>query len=188
MAFTGGALAIEQAVGARYTHPRMSILEPLFEALNRANVRYVVVGGVAVVLHGYPRLTHDVDLIVDLAPEEAERTIEVLTALGLRTRVPLDPSGFADASIRAGWARDKHLIAFSLWDPVNPLRVVDLFIEHPIPFDALWEQSEIVELDTTTVRIASLPHLIELKRIAGRRRDRDDIEALELIQKERDRK
>ena len=39
----------------------MSLFEPIFEALNRQNVRYVVVGGVAVVLHGHARLTADLD-------------------------------------------------------------------------------------------------------------------------------
>jgi tRNA nucleotidyltransferase/poly(A) polymerase len=53
------------------------LFEPLFDALNRAHVRYVVVGGVALVLHGYPRLTVDVDLVVDLAPEEADKAIRV---------------------------------------------------------------------------------------------------------------
>lgn len=46
----------------------MSLLEPLCQALNRADVRYVVVAGVATVLHGFARLTADVDLVVDLAP------------------------------------------------------------------------------------------------------------------------
>src|SRR5439155_1529323 len=41
----------------------VSLFEPLFEALNTAEVRYVVVGGFAVVLHGHARLTADIDLI-----------------------------------------------------------------------------------------------------------------------------
>ncbi len=42
----------------------MSIYQPLFRALNESEVRYVVVGGVATVLHGYARFTADIDLIV----------------------------------------------------------------------------------------------------------------------------
>jgi hypothetical protein len=44
----------------------MAIFAPLFDALNKANIRYVVVGGLATVLHGYVRLTVDIDLAVDL--------------------------------------------------------------------------------------------------------------------------
>ncbi|OGR91725.1 MAG: hypothetical protein A2V88_09150 [Elusimicrobia bacterium RBG_16_66_12] len=51
----------------------MALFEPIFDALNRAGVRYVVVGGLATVLHGYARLTVGIDLIVDLAPDEARK-------------------------------------------------------------------------------------------------------------------
>lgn len=47
----------------------MSLYVPVFEALNDMQVRYVVVGGLATVLHGYARLTADIDLMVDLEPE-----------------------------------------------------------------------------------------------------------------------
>ncbi|MGH7318339.1 MAG: hypothetical protein ACRELA_01720 [Candidatus Rokuibacteriota bacterium] len=54
--------ALPSGRGARY-NPPVAILEPVFKALNDSGVRYVVVGGLAVVLHGHARLTVDVDLI-----------------------------------------------------------------------------------------------------------------------------
>ena len=57
----------------------MSLFEPLFDALNAAEVRYVVVGGLAAVLHGHARLTADIDLVVDLTPDEAKKAIQTLT-------------------------------------------------------------------------------------------------------------
>ncbi|MBI2878601.1 MAG: hypothetical protein HYY19_02645, partial [Candidatus Rokubacteria bacterium] len=51
----------------------------------------------------------------------------------------------------------------------------------PIDFDELWSRSDIIELSHTTVRIASIPDLIRLKRLAGRAQDLADIEALEII-------
>ncbi len=159
----------------------MSILEPLFEALNLARVRYVVVGGVAVVLHGYARLTNDLDLAVDLAPQEAGKAIDTLTQFGLRPQAAVKAGDFSDPAQRERWVLEKRLVVFSLWDPSNPMRVVDLFVQNPIPFDDLWNRSELVQLDNTSVRIAAIPDLIALKRLAGRERDREDIEALELI-------
>ena len=56
----------------RYT-ARVSRFEPIFDPLNRTGVRYVVVGGRATVLHGFARLTADVDPIVDLSPLEEKK-------------------------------------------------------------------------------------------------------------------
>ena len=50
----------------------------LCDALNRAGIKYIVVGGCAVILHGYYRTTHDIDLIVDTAPETIRKMKEVL--------------------------------------------------------------------------------------------------------------
>ena len=160
-------------------------LEPIFIGLNDAGVRYVIVGGLATVLHGFSRLTHDVDLAVDLVPAEAARVIEVLTGMGFCPRAPVDAHDFARAEVRASWLREKNMLVFSLYDPENPLRVVDLFVANPIEFEELWRGAEKVALQTTTVRIASTDHLIEMKRQAGRPRDLLDIEALELIRREK---
>jgi hypothetical protein len=81
----------------------VALFEPLFDALNRADVRYVVVGGVAVVLHGFARLTGDVDLAIDLQPAEARKAVATFGQLGLRPRLPVDLMQFADPSVRTTW-------------------------------------------------------------------------------------
>jgi hypothetical protein len=159
----------------------VALLEPIFDALGRARARYVVVGGLAVVLHGVPRLTADVDLAVDLAPDEARRAIGALVGLGFRARPPVEPYAFADAAVRNEWIREKGMRVFSMWDPAQPLREVDLFVEHPVEFEGLWTRAEVMSLGATGVRVASIPDLIALKRIAGRPQDVADIEALEAI-------
>lgn len=159
----------------------MALFEPLFDALNRAPVRYVVVGGFATVLHGHARLTADVDLVIDLSPEGARRAIETLTGLGFRPRAPVEPLAFTDPAIRRQWVLEKGMRVFSMWDPANPMREVDLFAENPIDFEALWERSELIQLSQTVVRVASIADLIQLKRLAGRPQDLADIEALEMI-------
>ena len=78
----------------------MSFFEDFFQTLNEDGIRYVVVGGVAVVLHGHPRMTADIDLVVDLEPGAAKQTIRTLTRMGLRPRVPVEPEAFADATQR----------------------------------------------------------------------------------------
>ena len=159
----------------------MAVFEPVFHALNDAGVRYIVVGGLAVVLHGHARLTVDVDLVVDLDEMQARKAIVALVGIGLRPRIPVNPGDFAIPTIRAGWIRDRGMQVFSMHDPVNPLRVVDLFADYPLPFDELWSRSREFELLDTTVRVASIPDLIRMKRLTGRPQDQSDIEKLEAI-------
>jgi predicted nucleotidyltransferase len=159
----------------------MALFDPLFKALNDAGVRYVVVGGLAVVLQGHARLTVDVDLVVDLDEDQSMRAIDALVSMGLRPRIPVNPRDFADRSVREGWIRDRGMQVFSMYDPSNPLRVVDLFVHHPIPFEDLWSRSERIEIRDTSVQVASIPDLIQLKRLAGRPQDMADIERLEAI-------
>jgi len=155
----------------------------MFQILNSARVRYVVVGGLATVLHGYARLTADVDLAVDLAPEEATKMIRTLVTNGFRPQVPVSPEAFADPDAREVWLRDKHMMAFSLVDQANPMRVVDLLLKPDVPFETLFARSVEVALNDTMIRIASVDDLIALKRHAGRPQDLADIEQLEAIRR-----
>ncbi len=159
----------------------MSIFEPILARLNAEGGRYVIVGGLAVVLHGHPRLTVDLDLVVDLAPDAARRTLAGLLALGFRPLAPVDAYEFADAAKRRIWTEQKGMRVFSLYDPENPLRTVDLFVDSPIQFEELWSRSELVQLRSVKVHVASLPDLIRMKRLAGRDQDLEDVLKLEEI-------
>jgi hypothetical protein len=162
-----------------------SIFEPVIAALEDAQVRYVVVGGVAVVLRGHPRLTADLDLAIDLAPEEASRAVAVLLGLGLRPRAPVDAADLADPAARTAWIESKGMTVLSFWDPGRPLRVVGVFVEDQIPFDELWERSDGMALGTVTVRVASVADLIRMKEAAGRTQDIEDVAALRAIEDDR---
>jgi len=156
----------------------VSIFEPILERLSERGGRFVVVGGLAVVLHGHPRLTVDLDLAVDLEAEAARRTIEALTSLGLRPLAPVAAVDFADPARRREWVEQKGMRVFSLFDPEDPLRIVDLFVEAPIDFESLWSNARLVELGRVSVRVASIADLVRMKRMAGRAQDLDDIERL----------
>ena len=65
-----------------------------------------------------------------------------------------------------------------------PGRSVDVFVREPFGFDELWSQSVLREVQGVPVHIASIPHLVAMKRTAARPRDLDDIAALEQIARE----
>ena len=157
-------------------------LESLFRELNDQGGRYIVVGGLAVVLHGHLRATGDIDLLVDFEAGQVARTLAVLEGAGFQPYVPVPASDFADPAKRAAWVRDKGMLVFSL-RPTSGVPMVDLFLEHPISFDQVWGRSLEVLMRGVPVRIASIDDLIALKRLAGRPEDLTDIEALSAIKR-----
>lgn len=158
-----------------------SSIERVLTALNEARVRYLVVGGVAVVLHGHLRTTADLDLVVQLSADNARRATQALMALGYRPRAPVPISQFADEAIRSKWIAEKGLSVFSLWHPTDPGLEVDLFVEEPFEFDDVWARAVIASLDSTTAPVVGIADLVAMKRAAGRPQDLSDAEALEAI-------
>jgi hypothetical protein len=154
----------------------------LFATLEARKLRYVVVGGLALVLHGVDRLTADIDLAVDLAPEAAGNLIATLLGTGYRPAAPVDARLFADPAMRTVWRRERGMQVFSLWDTTGARPTIDLFTEAVIPFEDLWNGAIAIEItQDLAIRVASIPHLIQLKEIAGRPQDLADIERLRLI-------
>lgn len=88
---------------------KVSSFEAIATALNREGVRYLVAGGLAVNAHGYVRLTHDVDLVVQLDPENILPAFAALASLGYRPLIPVTAAQFADPAQRAAWIRDKDM-------------------------------------------------------------------------------
>lgn len=160
---------------------RVGIYDDVFAALNAANVRYVVVGGVAVVLHGHLRMTIDLDLVVDLAADQASAAVAALTALGLQPRLPVAAIDFADASKRQTWVDERNLQVFSFYDADDPMREVDVFATEPLPIDELLAEATVLTIGGVAVPVASRRHLVAMKRSAGRPQDLADIDALEQL-------
>jgi len=155
--------------------------EQVLAALNAEQVRYLVVGGVAVVLHGHLRTTADLDLVVSLVPDNVRRALAALGGLGFRPRAPVRAEDFADPAARAGWAGEKGMTVFSLWSAQVPGIEVDLFVREPFDFEQAFGRAVRVTLDTTSAMVASLEDLVAMKRAAGRPLDLADVAALEAI-------
>jgi hypothetical protein len=146
--------------------------------LNRSKVRYLVVGGVAVVLHGVDRTTRDLDLFP--APDRANllRAIRALVKLGFQPTLPVPAEAVADEEVRARWIRERNLMVFSMIDPRDTLHPVDLMIVERVPFESAWPRRVRARLQGVGVPLMSIADLIKMKKLAGRDRDRSDIQSL----------
>lgn len=153
----------------------------VFRALSAAGVRYLVAGGVALNLHGVPRMTADLDLAIALDDANLAAALEALAALGLAPSLPVSPEGLRDPEVRRAWAEEKHLVAFPFHDPVRPYVSVDLLVHLPVGFDALWEGRDTVDVAGAVVPMLGIDDLIALKRAAGRDQDLADVRALERV-------
>lgn len=154
-------------------------VEAIFGALNAAEVRYLVVGGLAVVAHGYERLTRDVDLVIQLAPDNIIRGLRALMAIGYQLSIPETPERFADPALREDWRQNKHMIVLKLWSDAHLRTPIDVFIYEPFDFDqeyaaAKWE----VTLGEVRSPILAYQSLLKMKAEAGREKDLLDIRTL----------
>lgn len=162
------------------------MFERVFDALGAAGVRYVVVGGVAVVLQGYARMTVDIDLVVHLDDENVARAIDALERAGLKPLLPVRARDFADEKIRQDWIENRNMLVFTMRDDsLRPPLVVDIFAREPFPFDEFWRRATPVLIGEREVRVASIEDLVRMKQDSGRARDVDDIEKLTEIARRR---
>ncbi len=160
----------------------LSSLRMIFSKLNKAGVRYLVVGGLAVVAHGYLRFTAGIDLFIDPESVNLAKAVDVFTELGFKPRAPVEMKNFINAETRESWVREKNLKVFSLWNPASPRTEVDIFVEPPLPFEKAEMRSKTFEVDDQLkMRVVGLDDLIQMKLSAGRRKDIDDVENLRKV-------
>ncbi len=153
-------------------------IQDLLDALAVADVRYCVVGGVAVNLHGVPRMTYDIDVMVEMTHENLAACDATLLALGLRIRLPIRLVDAADRATAEAWELERNLIAVTYTDPANPLREVDILIAPSLSPDEVVARAVVVGQG---VRVAAVADLIALKRRANRPQDLADITHLERL-------
>jgi len=163
---------------------KLASFEALVAALEEAGVRYLVAGGLAVNAYGYLRFTKDVDVVVQLVPENIERAFAALGKLGYRPMVPITAAQFANAGLREGWIRDKGMQVLQFWSDLHRETPVDLFVREPFVFDEEYQLALIKPLGSIPVRIVSIPALIRMKEEADRPQDRIDIDQLRLSLKD----
>jgi hypothetical protein len=152
----------------------------ILRKLVAAGVDFVIIGAIAVIMHGYPRLTRDLDIAFAYDRQNLEALGRVLVDLearlrGVGTEVPFTPD-------------ERTLRGIELLTLETPAGWFDV---HRLPqgvssYESLRRNAERVPLEDFTVLVASPDDLIAMKEAAGRPEDHADIAALEAIKRLRD--
>jgi hypothetical protein len=143
-----------------------------------AEVRFAIAGGFAVVLHGVPRMTFDLDLCVDLTNDNMEKLCAALTREGYRPRVPVTLTSLADSTLRKEWVEERNMIAFSVYHPDRIMEEVDLLLAPGLPWEEVAASLEWRTLRQSRVPVVGRRVLRKMKLSAGREKDLLDAELL----------
>ncbi len=156
----------------------------IFKALQEHKVKYLVVGGVAMGLHGIPRMTADLDIMLDLVPVNIKKFIAATGKIGYVPRPPLTFKDFLDPHKRKSWASDKNIVMFTLVNPKIPYQEIDVFIKNPVDFKELCAGKKIAHFGRIEIPVASMDGLIALKEKTGRKQDKTDVSILKKLKNE----
>ena len=138
-------------------------LQGVFASFQNHNVKYVVIGGIAAVLHGVPRATFDLDILIEATPENGQRLLDALLDAGLGTAVLTTVDDLLSHEITI--FRDKIRI--------------DVQTETPgILFQDTWDKRQMMDYEGQTFSVVSRDDLIASKLAAGRAVDLEDVRML----------
>lgn len=160
-----------------YTAP-VNPYRDIFRSLNDAGVRYLVVGGVAVNLHGYSRFTGDLDILLALDPENLDRIALLMEKKGLTQRLPVDVRKLSDREQVRKWLEEKGMTAYTFIDPKMPQFSIDILAGESLNFPEYDAQKVTINAWETPIPVISIDDLIGMKERANRQKDAEDIAAL----------
>jgi len=136
------------------------------QAMNHQNVEYILVGGYAVILHGYRRVTGDMDIWVNRTTENYQRLAKAFAEFGLPL-FDMTESKFLDVEVADVFSYGRPPVSI---DIITKLKGVE--------FDDAYSQAQVFNEEGLEIRFIHLNNLIEAKKAAGRHKDLDDIEKL----------
>ena len=153
----------------------------LLATLSDAEIDFVLIGGLAVALHGYQRLTMDVDVVLALDDENLAKFVASAKSAKLRPVLPISIDSLRDRTLIDQWHREKGMLAFALRGPETMATVIDVLLRPVVPFDELKRNAVTKQIGPLSIPVASIDDLITLKTGTGRTKDILDIEELRKI-------
>lgn len=134
-------------------------------------------------IYGIPRMTADIDLLIDFDKGNMEKFLKVVQSINYKSVLPLPFEKLSDEEERSKLKTEKNLIAFSFYNSASGFLSLDVLLDLPISFKDLWARKEVRKLDDFSVNIVSIDDLIRMKEFSGRSQDKDDIILLSKFRK-----
>lgn len=156
----------------------------LLATLSGAEVDYVLIGGLAVTLHGYQRVTMDVDVVLAMNDTNLAKFIDSAKQAGLKPVLPISIDALRDAALIDQWHREKGMLAFALRGPDMMATVIDVLVRPVVSFEELRRNAVVKRIGTLSIPVADIDDLIRLKTGTGRTKDVLDIEELGKIKQQ----
>ncbi len=150
----------------------------LFKSLEKHQVEYLLVGGLAMNLHGVPRMTMDVDLILALNEKNLDRFFLVVDDLALTPAFPIALEDLKSPEQKAKWIKEKNMSEFSMRSKDARGPSLDILIAHPLDWKESYQRGIGKIIEGTTINLAAIQDMIRLKEFAGRAQDLSDLEHL----------
>jgi hypothetical protein len=154
----------------------------LIKMLADAKIEFVLVGGLAVALQGYQRLTMDVDVVLAMDENNLSNFLSAAKSAGLRPTMAVDLDALANPKLLEQWHHEKGMLAFSLRGADAMATVLDILVKPVVAFADLRRDATMIAVSDLHIPVASIAHLIEMKTGTGRSKDLIDIEELRKIQ------
>ncbi len=154
----------------------------LLATLSNAKIDFVLVGGLAVTLHGYQRLTMDVDVVLALNDANLAKFVDCARSAKLKPVLPIPIESLRDAALIDQWHREKGMLAFALRGPEMMATVIDVLVRPVVPFDDLKRNAVTKHIGPLSIAVASIDDLIRMKTGTGRSKDALDIDELRKLQ------
>ncbi len=156
----------------------------IFRKFNEEGIRYLVVGGMAVNFYGIPRMTYDIDILLDLEDRNVEKFVKLLRQWEFKPKVPVDILDFAREGARREWIETKNMKAFNLVNPSWAIREIDVIIDSPVKYAEAIRRAVTIQLQGVPIPTVGLDDLIAMKENTGRRQDEADIRYLKGLKDE----
>jgi hypothetical protein len=155
----------------------------IFEQLHKQQVKYLLCGGLAVNIYGIPRMTADIDLILDFDKDNLKKFEICVVNAFYQSQIPVSLSLLSTQQERIKLVKEKNLIALSYFNTRGNVMSMDVLIDVPLNFADMWERKTTRTADEIDIHIVSVNDLIKLKEYSNRKQDQDDIYLLSQIKK-----